>query len=236
MNERQQRYLQPKRELCGLRQALKQEVYLFQGCWDFIVETDTKYLAEMLNNVGKMPNVTINHWVDYIRTNFFFELVHKKGKTFGPDGISRRKWYPGDPVPEVFKDGLEDGDRDIAVRKENPTGDDPLRLKEFYEEIDSREGFYHGIILDDPLMTLEKSEVRSKNRLEISREVFAEVMKPEGDENDKSSGDNSGEEELGNYDNNQCSDHVNHQEEMLFKIKRYLMTKVLQLVGLRCDV
>jgi len=29
MDERQQRYSQPKRELCGLRRALKQEVYLF---------------------------------------------------------------------------------------------------------------------------------------------------------------------------------------------------------------
>jgi len=29
MDERQQRYSQPKRELCSLRRALKQEVYLF---------------------------------------------------------------------------------------------------------------------------------------------------------------------------------------------------------------
>jgi len=91
MDERQQRYSQPKRELCGLRHALEQEVYLFRGCQDFIVETDAKYLAGMLNNPGKMPNAMINCWVDYIRTNFFFELVHKKGKTFGPDGLSRRK-------------------------------------------------------------------------------------------------------------------------------------------------
>jgi len=84
--------------------------------------------------------------VDYIRTNFFFELVHKKGKTFGLDGLSRRKWYPGDPVPEVFKDRSKDRGKDIAIRKENPTGDDPLRLEEFYEEIDLREGFYHRIV------------------------------------------------------------------------------------------
>jgi len=29
--------------------------------------------------------------VDYIHINFFFEIVHKKGKMFGPDGLSRRK-------------------------------------------------------------------------------------------------------------------------------------------------
>jgi len=64
---------------------------LFKGCRNFIVETDTKYLMEMLNNLGKMLNATINRWVDYIRTNFFFKIVHKKEKTFGPDGLSRRK-------------------------------------------------------------------------------------------------------------------------------------------------
>ena len=90
IDEKQQRYSQPKRELCGLRRALEQEVYLFQGCRDFIVETDAKYLAGMLNNPGKMPNVTINRWVDYIRTNFFFELVHKKEKTFRPDRLEKK--------------------------------------------------------------------------------------------------------------------------------------------------
>jgi len=108
----------------------------------------------MLNNPGKMPNTTINRWVDYIRMNFFFELVHKKGKTFGPDRLSRRKWYPGDTMPERFKDGSEDGGGDIIVRKEGQTGDDLLTLEEFYDEIDSREGFYHGIMKDDPLMQL----------------------------------------------------------------------------------
>jgi len=83
MNPRQQRYSQPKRELCGLRRALEQEIYLFRGCRNFIVKTDVKYLMGMLNNLGKMPNATINRWVDYIRTNFFFEIVHKKGKMFG---------------------------------------------------------------------------------------------------------------------------------------------------------
>jgi len=231
MNERQQRYSQPKRELCSLRRALEQEVYLFWECRDFVVETDAKYLAGMLNNLGKMPNATINHWVDYIRTNFFFELVHNKGKTFGPDGLSRRKWYPGDPVPKVFKDGSEDRGRDIAIRKENPTGDDPLRLEEFYEEINSREGFYYGIILDDSLMTLGRSEARVKNGSKTSREASAEVTESKGDENDEDSGDNSEEEKLGNYNNNQHSDHTKHQEEMLFKIKRYLMTKDLSELG-----
>jgi len=38
--------------------------------------------------------------------NFFFEIVYKKEKTFELDGLSRRKWYPGDPSLDRFKNGL----------------------------------------------------------------------------------------------------------------------------------
>jgi len=158
MDDRQQRYSQPKRELCGLQRALKQEVYLLKGCRNFIVETDAKYLAGMLNNPGKMPNATINHWVDYIRTNFFFELVHKKGKTFGPDGLLRRWWYPGDPIPEDFVDGSEDGSGDIVVRQGGPKEEEPLELETFYEDIDSREEYYNQVMESDTLMELGHSE------------------------------------------------------------------------------
>ena len=60
IDDRQQRSFQPKRELCSLWHALEQEIYLLKGCRNFIVKTDAKYLAGMLNNPGKMPNVTIN--------------------------------------------------------------------------------------------------------------------------------------------------------------------------------
>jgi len=100
----------------------------------------------MLNNPGKMPNATINRWVDYICTNFCFEIIHKKGKTFGLDGLSRRKWYPGDLLLAEFKDGTDDGAGDIVLRKEDPIELDPLELEEFYEEIDSREGFCQEIM------------------------------------------------------------------------------------------
>jgi len=139
----------------------------------------------MLNNPGKMPNATINRWVDYIRTNFFFELVHKKGKTFGPDRLSRRKWYLGDTMPERFKDRLEDGGGDIIVRKEEQTGDDLLTLEEFYDEIDSREGFYHGIMKDDPLMQLGRSEIKVIKRSECSRAAFTQAVESKGDEHDE---------------------------------------------------
>jgi len=80
-------------------------------------------------------------------------------------------------------------------------------------------------------MTLGKSKVRIKNGLGSLRAVFAEVMRPKGDKNDENSGNDSEEEELGNYDDNWYSDHAKNQEEMLSKIKRYLTTKNLLELG-----
>ena len=106
-----------------------------------------------------------------------------------------------------------------------------MRLEEFYEEIDSRERFYHGIVLDDLLMTLGRSEARIKKGPECLRAVFTDVMKPEEDKNSKNSEEDSEKEELGNYDNNWCSNHAKNQEEMLSKITRYLTTKDLSELG-----
>ena len=104
---------------------------------------DTKYFIEMLNNSGKMPNTTINRQVDYIQTNFF-KIEHKKRKIFGLDSLSRRKWYSGDLSQEEFNDRMDNKGEDITLRKENPEGNTLLELKEFYREIDCREGFYQG--------------------------------------------------------------------------------------------
>ena len=74
---------------------------------------------------------------------------------FGPDGLSRRKWYPGDPPPEEFTNGTDNRAGDIVLRKDNSQEPDPLELEEFYEEIDSREGFLQEILRDNGLLSLE---------------------------------------------------------------------------------
>jgi len=220
MDNRQQRYSQPKRELCGLWHALEQEGYLLKGCRNFIVETDTKYLAGMLNDSEKMPNATINYWVDYIQTNFFFELVHKKGKTFGPDGLSRRQWYPRDPITEDFVDGLEDGSRDIVVRQGRPQEEEPLELETFYEDIDSREGYYHRIMESNTLMELGHSEPKIQIEVVRSRTVYAEIVEPK----DKKIITQE-EEEPEEYDKNRQSEYTRKQEIILVQIKNYLTTR-----------
>jgi hypothetical protein len=37
MDPRQQRYSQPKQELCGLRMALEEKAYLLRGCRNMLV-------------------------------------------------------------------------------------------------------------------------------------------------------------------------------------------------------
>jgi len=56
-------------------------------------------------------------------------------------------------------------------------------------------------------------------------------MESKGDEHNKNAEDCSEEEELGDYDNNWHSDHAKHQEEMLSKVKRYLITRDLSEIG-----
>jgi hypothetical protein len=77
---------------------------------------------------------------------------------FGPDGLSRQKWYPGDPLEQAFDDGSED-DRgtsgDFELIKEDPDDDNPLSLEAFYGDIDNQEGFLHKVIGDDPTYVLE---------------------------------------------------------------------------------
>lgn len=141
MDERQQRYSQPKRELVGLRMALEQELYLLKGCRNLIVETDATYLYGMLNNPGRLPGAASNRWVDFIRTNFIFTLVHKPGKTHGPDGLSRRKGYPGDPTSRMFDDGSDDEGNEFVMVKNSPDDPDPLEFEDFVKEIDTRTGY-----------------------------------------------------------------------------------------------
>ena len=74
-----------------------------------------KYLVGILNNLEKMPNTTINYQMYYIRTNFFFEIVHKKEKTLKPDRLSRRKQYPGNPLPDIFENGSDNEKDDIPI-------------------------------------------------------------------------------------------------------------------------
>ena len=49
------------------------------------------------------------------------------------------------------------------MTKEDPTSSDPLELKEFYEEIDSKDGFFYESIKKEPLLELKKGLVEDSS-------------------------------------------------------------------------
>src|SRR5712691_4785181 len=95
LNEREQRFSQPKLELYGLFRALRAYKIFIIGVWNLIVEVDARYIREMLNNPDIALSASLNRWIVSILT-FHFELRHVPGKLHGPDGLSRRPPQPGD--------------------------------------------------------------------------------------------------------------------------------------------
>ena len=140
LNEREARFSQPKRELFGLKEALRLNKRWLIGCRKLVVETDAKYIKGMLENPDLMPNATINRWIDEILM-FHFVLRHKAGKTFGPDGLSRRPAQPGDPLVEPCSDDEEEEVGPVKFEIADPSEPQPLPIEAFVDQIDSRGGY-----------------------------------------------------------------------------------------------
>jgi RNase H-like domain found in reverse transcriptase len=138
MNTREAKFSQPKRELFGLKRALAANEYLLIGCRKLIVETDAKYIHGMLNHPEMGPNATINRWIEKILM-YHFEIRHVAGKTFGPDGLSRREAQPGD---EEYP--IDDDIGEIYPAPKTVVTDGAPALLEFEDfkgQIDSRGGY-----------------------------------------------------------------------------------------------
>ena len=140
MNDREARFSQPKRELFGMKEALRLNKRMLFGVRKLIVETDAKYIKGMLQNPDMMPTATINRWIDEI-SMFHFTLRHKAGATFGPDGLSRRTLQEGDPVYEPCSDDEEGESGEIAFQVADLTEPQPLEIEEFVDQIETRHGF-----------------------------------------------------------------------------------------------
>ena len=57
------------------------------------------------------------------------------------------------------------------MRKDDPKSLDPLELEESYEDIDSRERFFHESIEKEPLLELERKIVEEV--IVIRREIYS---------------------------------------------------------------
>jgi hypothetical protein len=186
LNEREARFSQPKRELFGLKEALRlNKMWLF-GARKLIVETDAKYIKGMLDHPDMMPNATINRWITEILM-YQFVLRHKVGKTFGPDGLSRRPPQPSDPPLEICSDDERDEEMlgPPEFRVLDPTEPQPLPIEEFVDIIDSRGGYFQGVAksihdFQEELTGAVKSVVETKDfilKRAKERRVPAETIK-----------------------------------------------------------
>jgi len=160
MNDREARFSQPKRELFGMKEALRVNKKLLFGVRKLIVETDAKYIKGMLQNPDMMLTATINRWIDEISL-FQFTLRHKAGATFGPDGLSRRSLQEGDPTYEPCSDDEEEVSGEIEFEVADPTEPQPLGIEEFVDQIDTRHGFLYNAArsIDDFDKELSEADV-----------------------------------------------------------------------------
>ena len=165
LNDREARFSQPKRELFGLKEALRMNKKWLFGARKLIVETDAKYIKGMLENPDMMPTATINRWIDEILL-YHFTLRHKAGATFGPDGLSRRPMQEDDPIIEV--DDEEAGEPELPKFEMKSEADPlPLSIEEFVDTIDTRRGYFQGIAksLNDFVVELEKADIQRDQEL-----------------------------------------------------------------------
>jgi hypothetical protein len=144
MSDREARFSQPKRELFGLKEALRMNKRWLFGARKLVVETDAKYIKGMLENPDMMPTATINRWIDEILL-YHFTLRHKAGVTFGPDGLSRRSLQKDDPPFEPCSDDEDDAVGLPGFEVADDSEPQPLDIGEFVDRIDTRKGFFHGV-------------------------------------------------------------------------------------------
>jgi hypothetical protein len=163
LNEREARFSQPKRELFGLKRALEASEYLLIGCRKLVVETDAKYIHGMLNHPEMGPNATINRWIEKILM-FHFELRHVAGKTFGPDGLSRRDEQPGDEKYPPDEDLAEINKPPILRITEG--SEPPLPFEEFKSDIDTRGGYMQKLARSVSCFEKEVSQAIGNRQVE----------------------------------------------------------------------
>src|ERR1700742_783028 len=181
LNERKARFSQPKRELYGLYRALHECKYWLLGCRRLVVETDAKYLKGMLEHPSLGPNATVDRWIDSILM-YHFTLRHVPGKTFGPDGLSRRDPQPGDEKPLAIEEDIDEHNGPLAFEYPDlENGIDgaedniPLEYDEFKTHIDTRGGYYQSsnVIISE----FEANLLTARDYTEIEKQCIWNIAK-----------------------------------------------------------
>ena len=184
LNDREARFSQPKRELFGLKEALRINRKWLFGARKLIVETDAKYIKGMLENPDMMPNATINRWIAEILM-YHFTLRHKAGATFGPDGLSRRPVQPGDPPINITSEDEEDETMPGPPITEivDNTEPQPLEISDFVDNIDSRGGYIQGIA--NSIKDFDKELCEARLARDAERNLLSKALSLQNDKSAK---------------------------------------------------
>ena len=224
LNEREARFSQPKRELFGLKRALEASEYLLIGCRKLVVETDAKYIHGMLNHPEMGPNATINRWIEKILM-FHFELRHVAGKTFGPDGLSRRERQLGDEIYLPDED-LDDINKPPVLNMEEGSTP-PLEFDKFKNDIDTRGGYLQELPRSTLCFGKEIAEARQQCKVE-KKIISARIEKGMGTKMEQYTNQfllpdiGDGEGDAGLYPEDQRTKGGKIQDERLPTIEQWL--------------
>ena len=234
LNDREAKFSQPKRELFGLKRALEANEYLLLGCRKLIIETDAKYIHGMLNHPEMGPNATINRWIEKILM-FHFELRHVSGKTFGPDGLSRRDKQEGD---EKFPEDEDSGKMNEPPKMTMEEGSEiPLELEDFKDEIDNRKGYLQDLAKSVECFSKELETARYQSGIEkdFMERNHKDTKKIVQFINQYILPDVNEVDETGEYPEGQRTKGGMEQDEHLLLVKRWLQEPFIRPVGLSDD-
>lgn len=110
----EQRYSQPKLELCGLVKSLK-KLKLYIWGRRFIIEVDAQSLIRMINTPDPLPNAAMNRWLAYIAL-FDFDIQHVKTEKHRlPDALSRVARTASDSQAEDANDMIDRGSNSASL-------------------------------------------------------------------------------------------------------------------------
>ncbi|KAE8219308.1 hypothetical protein CF326_g8985, partial [Tilletia indica] len=114
MTETEQRYSQPKLELCGVYKAIRKMRYHLLGV-RFILEVDAISLKQMLNRPD-LSNPAMARWVAHLK-QYDFSVRHIPGRLhIIPDGLSRTNFHNSTPADDEPSEGHLSASHILSIR------------------------------------------------------------------------------------------------------------------------
>ena len=124
--------------------------------------------------------VLINRWIEKVLM-YHFEIRHVAGKSFGPDGLSRRPEQQGDEKYPDDEDSVENNPPpNVTWTDEEPI---PLEYNDFKNKIDSRGGYIQTLAKSVKCFERE-SERAKRDRQEEEAMIYRFIDRAVSDNGD----------------------------------------------------